>query len=145
MRHFVRICSFIKIHIPGQAALMEPITRLTKKDIKLAWEEEQETVFKLIKEKVAEAIMLTYPDPAKTFQIYPDASSKFAMGPVLVQDGKVISIFSRKFNNAQLNYTVTDQELLAVLEACKHFKQIIHGCNITVHTDHKNLTFNTTQ
>ncbi len=31
------------------------------------------------------------------------------------------------------------------MEACKHFKQIIHGCNITVHTDHKNLTFNTAQ
>jgi hypothetical protein len=67
------------------------------------------------------------------------------MGAVLVQNGKVISTFSRKFNDAQLKYTVTDQQLLAVLEACKHFKQIIHSCNITVHTDHKNLTFNTAQ
>jgi hypothetical protein len=39
------------------------ITRLTKKDIKFAWEEEQEVAFKPVKEKVAEAIMLTYPDP----------------------------------------------------------------------------------
>jgi hypothetical protein len=54
---------------------MEPITRLTKKGIRFACEEEQETAFKLIKEKVAEAIMLTYPDPAKTFHIYPDTSS----------------------------------------------------------------------
>jgi hypothetical protein len=140
VRHFLGVCNFIKNHIPGQAALMEPITRLTKKDVKFAWEE-QETAFKLIKEKVAEAIMLTYPDPAKTFHVYPDTSSKFAMGAVLVQNGKVILTFSRKFNNAQLKYTVTYQELLAILEACKHFKQIIHGCNITVHTDHKNLTF----
>ncbi len=121
---------------------MEPITRLTKKDVKFAWEEEQETAFKLIKEKVAEAIMLTY--PAKTFHVYPDASSKFAMGAVLVQDGKVISTFSRKFNDTQLKYTVTDQEQL-ILEACKHNKQIIHGHNITVHTNHKNLTFNMAQ
>ncbi len=89
--------------------------------------------------------MLMYLDPTKTFHVYSDASSKFAMGAVLVQDGKVISTFSRKLNNAHLKYTVTDQELLAILEACKHFKQIIHGCVITVHTDHKNLTFNTAQ
>ncbi len=107
---------------------MEPITRLTKKDVKFAWEEEQETTaFKLIKEKVVEAIMLMYPDPAKTFHVYPDASSKFAMDAVLVQYGKVISTFSRKFINAQLKYTVTDQELLAILEACKHFKKIIRS------------------
>ncbi len=74
--------------------------KLTKKDVKFAWEKEQETAFKLIKEKVAEAIMLMYPDPAKTFHIYPDTSSKFVMGSVLVQDGKVISTFSRKFNDA---------------------------------------------
>jgi hypothetical protein len=86
-----------------------------------------------------------YPAPAMTFHVYPDVSSKFAMGAVLVQYDKVISTFSRKFNDAQLNYTVTDQELLAILEACKHFKQIIHGCDITVHTNYKNLTFNKTQ
>ncbi len=79
-----------------------------KKDVKFAWEEEQKTAFKLINKKVAETTMLMYPDPAKTFHAYPDTSSKFAMGAVLVQDGKVILTFSRKFNNAQLKYTVTD-------------------------------------
>ncbi len=95
VRHFLGVCNFIKNHIPGQAALMEPITRLMKKDVKFAWEEEQETVFKLIKKKVAEAIMLMYPDPAKTFHVYPDMSSKVTMGAVLVQDGKVVSTFSK--------------------------------------------------
>ncbi len=67
------------------------------------------------------------------------------MGAVLVQEGKTISTFSRKFNKAQLKYTVIEQELLAILESCKHFKNIIHGCNVTVHTDHKNLTYSPTQ
>ncbi len=40
---------------------------------------------------------------------------------------------------------MTEQELLAILESCKHFKNIIHGCNVTVHTDHKNLTYSPTQ
>jgi hypothetical protein len=33
MRHFLGVCNFIKNNIPGQAALMEPITRLMKKDV----------------------------------------------------------------------------------------------------------------
>ena len=55
-----------------------------------------------------------YPDPTKTFLVYPDASSKFAIDAVFVQDGKVILIFSRKFNDTQLKYTVKDQEQLAI-------------------------------
>jgi hypothetical protein len=48
VRHFLGVCNFITNHVPGQVALMEPITRLTKKDVQFAWEEEQETAFKLI-------------------------------------------------------------------------------------------------
>jgi hypothetical protein len=34
---------------------------------------------------------------------------------------------------------VTGQELLAAVEACKHFAQIIHGCKIWIHVDHQIL------
>ncbi len=44
------------------------------------------------------------------------------------QDGKVVSTFSRKFNDAQLKYT------------CKHVGPIICGCDIRIHTDHQNPT-----
>ncbi len=29
---------------------------------------------------------------------------------------------------------------MAAVEACKHFDQIIQGCEIRIHSDHKNLT-----
>jgi hypothetical protein len=48
-------------------------------------------------------------------------------------------------NNAQLRYTVTEQELLAVVEACKHFGQIICGYQIRNHTSHQNLNHNNTR
>ncbi len=48
VRHFLGGCNFIKNHTPGRAALMGPITRLTKKEVKFKWEEEQETAFKVI-------------------------------------------------------------------------------------------------
>ena len=51
------------------------------------------------------------------------------MGALLVQEidniEQVISTFSRKFNEAQLKYTVGKQELLAAHEACRFFHDII--------------------
>jgi hypothetical protein len=145
VRHFSGVINFIKNHIQGRARIMQPITKLTKKGKPFVWNVEQQEAFDKIKKVISEAILLTYPDPSKRFHIFPNASSKHAMGAVLVQEGKTISTFLRKFNEAQLKYTGTEQELLAILESCKHFKNIIHGCNVTVHTDHKNLTYSPTQ
>ncbi len=50
--HFLRVCNFIKNHNAGRAALVDLIIRLTKKDNKFAWEEEQEIAFKLVKNKL---------------------------------------------------------------------------------------------
>jgi hypothetical protein len=145
VRHFSGIINFSKNHINGQAGIMQSITKLTKKGEPFVWGVEQQEAFNKIKVVISEAILLTYPDPLKRFHIFPDASSKHKMGAVLVQEDKTVSTFSRKFNEAQLKYTVTEQELLVILESCKHFNNIIHGCNITVHTDHKNLTYSPTQ
>jgi hypothetical protein len=49
------------------------------------------------------------------------------MGAVLMLDDKIISTFLHKFTDTQLKYTVTGQELLVSVEACKHFAQIIRG------------------
>ena len=72
------------------------------------WEVEQQEAFDKIKKVILEAILLTYPDPSKRFHIYPYASSKHAMGAVLVQEDKTLSTFSKNFNEAQLKYTVTE-------------------------------------
>jgi uncharacterized protein YhbP (UPF0306 family) len=89
--------------------------------------------------------MLEYPNPNHPYDIYPDAGSKYAIGAMLMQDRKIVSTFLRKLNKAQLKYTVTGQELLACIEVCKHFDQIICGCEVRIFTNHQNLTHDQTQ
>ena len=72
--------NFIKNHIPGRAGILEPITRLTKKDVKWTWGEQQQKAFDKILAATANSIICAFPNPNLPFIIYPDASQKYAMG-----------------------------------------------------------------
>jgi hypothetical protein len=80
VRILLGVVNFIKNHIPRQAEICEPITRLTRKDVTFVWGEEQQNAFEKLKAVVSEAILLTYPNPNQPFNLYPDASQKYAMG-----------------------------------------------------------------
>ncbi len=81
-----------------------------------------------MKVAIEESITLEYPNSNKPFDLYTYVSSTLAMGVMSCQDGKSIGTFSQKLDDAQLKYTVMGQELLACMEACIHFNQIIRGC-----------------
>ena len=144
VREFLGAINFIKNHIPNRASILAPITHLTKKDVPFVWGEEATQAFNKVKAEIANAILCTYPNPNKRFIIYPDASQKYAMGAMLAQSingtEEIISVFSRKFNDAQLKYTVGEQELLAAFEACRFFHDIIYGCEVIIRSDHMNIT-----
>jgi hypothetical protein len=80
-------------------------------------------------------------DFSKPFEIYTDASS-MQLGAVITQDNRPIALFSRKLSETQQKYSVTEIELLAIVETLKEFKfkGMLWGQDIKVYTDHKNLT-----
>jgi hypothetical protein len=59
---------------------------------------------------------------------------------VITQDNRPIVFFSRKLFKMQQKYSVTEIELLAIVETLKEFKGMLWGQDIKVYTDHKNLT-----
>ena len=83
---------------------------------------------------------MAYPDFNAPFEIHTDAS-KLQIGAVVSQKGKPIAFYSRKMNIDQQNYTITEKEFLSIVASVKDFHNILLGCQITVDTDHKNLTY----
>jgi hypothetical protein len=104
------------------------------------WDSIHQQAFNNVKAAIAKETVLVYPDFLKPFEIYTNASST-QLGAVITQDNRPIAFFSRKLSKMQQkNYSVTEIELLAIVETLKEFKGMLWGQDIKVCTDHKNLT-----
>ena len=97
-----------------------------------------QTTFDNIKTTIAKDVVLTYPDYSQGFEIYTD-SSKFQVGVIITQNNRQLVFFSRKLSPTQQKYSMTKQELLAIVETLKEFKGMLWGQTSAVYTDHKNL------
>ncbi|KAJ3486050.1 hypothetical protein NLI96_g4519 [Meripilus lineatus] len=72
------------------------------------------------------------------------ASGYISQGDDL-KTAKVVTFWSGKFNSAQQNYPVHEQELLAIVESLKRFRPLLHSARFRICTDHKGLEFIKTQ
>lgn len=82
--------------------------------------------------------MLRLPDINQPFQVYCDASS-LGVGAVLMQDGYPLAYYSRKLSKAEKNYTMGEQETLAIIAACTQWRCYLEGVHFTLYTDHRPL------
>jgi hypothetical protein len=103
------------------------------------WDLIHQQAFDNVKAAMAKETVLAYLDFLKPFEIYTDDSST-QLGAMITQDNRPIAFFSRKHSKMQQKYSVTEIELLAIVETLKEFKGMLWGQDIKVYTDHKNLT-----
>ena len=84
------------------------------------------------------------PNWSLPFEIMCDTSD-YVVGAVLGQrkDKKLYVIYyaSKTLNNAQMNYTTTEKELLAVVFACDKFRSYLVGLSVIVFNDHATLKY----
>jgi hypothetical protein len=89
---------------------------------------------------ISKETLLTFPNFNEPFHIYTDAS-KYHLGAVIMQNNKPLAFYSRKMNEAQKRYTTGEQELISIVEMLKEFRNILHGQQIIIHTDHHNILY----
>jgi transposase InsO family protein len=140
LRGFIGMINFYRDMWKNRSSLLAPLTALTSKNVPYKWTDEHQKNFDAIKRVIGREVLLAYPDFNAPFQIHTDAC-KTQIGAVISQNGKPIAFYSRKMNSAQQNYTVTEKELLSIVATLKEFRNILLGQQITVFTDHKNLTY----
>ena len=144
IRSFLGHCGFYRRFIKDFAQISKPLTNLLVKDCEFIFSDECVKAFVRLKEALISAPILQPPDWTQPFEIMCDASD-YAVGAVLGQrkDKKpvVICYASKVLDSAQINYTTTEKELLAVVYALEKFRSYLVGSHIIIYSDHAALRY----
>lgn len=88
---FIQTCSWYRRFVANFAEVIQPLTQLTRKNVKWTWGPEQQSTFETMKTLLTSAPILAQADESLPFIIKTDASG-YALGAVLVQGRKKMSI-----------------------------------------------------
>ena len=115
---------------------------LLKKRTKFVWNDEQETHFQSVRNRVANATENTHYNPHLETRIKCDAS-RAGLGAALEQRSSTgwhtIAFTSRFLNSNKERYSVNELELLGVVWSVEYFKYYLFGKSFTIITDHRAL------
>ena len=114
VRSFNGLVSFYRRFVRDFNALVAPLTKIIKKTVGFKWDDDEEKVFNLLKEKLISSLLLALHDFTKTFKIEYDDSC-IGIGAVLIQQKQLIAYFSEKLNGTTFNYPIYDKEWYALV------------------------------
>ena len=142
VRSFLGLANYYRRFVPRFSFIARPLNNLTRKGVKFHWDTNCQEAFDKLKRALTSAPILAYPDFTLPFEVYTDASLDglgYCLGQI--QNGRevVICYGGRDLNSAERNYSATEREALAVVDAIKKFQPYLHGRKFTVHTDHNAL------
>ncbi len=150
MRSFLGFANYSRSFITNFASLTQPLYDQlkgeTKRSIKkIIWNKQLDEAFSKIKEAIANITCRSQPDLNKPFILITDASD-YAIGAILAQvDNKgkerMIYAFSKSLDKAQINYSTSEKECLAVIKGIEYFHHYLAGRRFKLRTDHKALSY----
>ncbi|CAN6685884.1 unnamed protein product [Malus baccata var. baccata] len=139
-----RLAGFYRRFIKDFSKIAQPLCRLLQKEVFFEFNEACEQAFNHLKDFLTTEPIITPLDWSIPFELMCDASD-YALGAVLGQRKNklphVIYYASRTLNDAQLNYSTTEKELLVVVFALDKFRSYLIGTKVIVFTDHAALKY----
>ncbi|CAL2256521.1 unnamed protein product [Prunus armeniaca] len=144
VRSFLGHAGFYRRFIKDFSKITHPLCNLLAKDVVFHFDKDCMNAFNILKRELTSAPTIIAPDWSLPFELMCDASD-YAIGAVLGQRVNklphVIYYASRTLNDAQLNYSTTEKELLAVVFALEKFRSYLVGSKVIVYSDHAALRF----
>jgi hypothetical protein len=145
LRSFLELASYYRKFIKNFAKIAAPLTNLLKKSaITYEWEKTCGEAFETLKGILVKASVLKLPDFDKEFEIHSDASD-FAIGGVLVQEGRPVAFESKKLSETERRWPTHEKEMWAVIHCLKTWGHYISSKDVVVWTDNVTLKYFATQ
>nr|GEU76689.1 hypothetical protein [Tanacetum cinerariifolium] len=144
VRSFLGHAGFYRHFIQDFSKIARPMTRLLEKETPFVFSKECIDAVNTLKKKRTEALILVVPDWNLPFELMCDASD-YTIGAVLGQRKSKhfqrIYYASKTMTEAQIHYTTTEKEMLAVVYAFEKFRLYLVLSKSIVYTDHSALKY----
>ncbi len=141
---FLEMTGFYRKHIDHYSHLAAALTDLTRKNQPFRWTAECQRAFEDLKDKLVTSPILVKANLGKQFILETDASQHHVAAVLLQYDDhglpRAISYFSKKLRNAEVRYSATDREALAIVLACRQFHHYLWGVRFVIRTDNQPIT-----
>jgi hypothetical protein len=145
LRSFLGLASYYRKFIKNFAKIAAPLTNLLKKSaVTYEWEEACDKAFEALKGILVKASVLKLPDFDKDFEIHSDASD-FAIGGVLVQEGRLVAFESKKLSETERRWPTHEKEMWVVIHCLKTWGHYIGSKDVVVWIDNVTLKYFATQ
>lgn len=144
VRSYLGFINYYRGFIKDCAQHALPLTELTRKNVKFRWTEECQKAMDYLSNQIINPPILKPPDFSKEFMLRTDASNS-SMGGVLSQ-GEIgvdnpVGFFSKRLDSAQMNYSVIEREMLAIVRAIEYFRVYLLHRRFRLITDHNPLVY----
>lgn len=153
LRSFLGLSGYYRRFIKDYALISKPLTKYLRdetghvgtansKKISISLDKDAVSAFNKLKTILSsDDVLLSHPDYNKPFELTTDASSS-ALGAVLSQNGRPITMISRTLSRTEENYATNERELLAIVWALQSLRHYLYGIkNIKIFTDHQPLIY----
>lgn len=144
VRSFIGMANYYRTFIPKFSTVVSPIVDLTKKESAFNWGPPQEAARQSIIQLLSQPPVLIHFQDDKPLVLVCDASGK-GIASVLCHDldgeERPIAFHSRTLNSHEQKYTVSEQELLAIIHGIKKNRQFLVGRRFKIVSDHHSLCF----
>src|SRR5213079_2217573 len=133
---FLGFANFYRRFIEGYSRVVLPLTALLRKNVKFKWTSEAQAAFDNLKALFTSAPLLKHFDPELPITLHTDASGA-AISGILSQihpngDLHPVAYWSRKCVPAECNYDVHDREMLAIVQAMRHWRHYLEGAKYPI-------------
>jgi len=144
VRSFCGLCNYFRKTIPNYADKIHGLTRLLRKDAVFTWGSEQEQSFQTMKTALTNPPVMALPHHTATYYFTCDTSDiavSFNLSQIIGGTERVIEFAARGLRAAELSYTVSEKEVLAVVCGVQHYHEHLNGKSFVVSTDHHSLKY----
>ncbi|UYV82347.1 K02A2.6-like [Cordylochernes scorpioides] len=145
VRSLLGTVNYYRRFIPNAGEVLAPLSNLLRKGHRFAWGMAEQSAFETVKGVLTSETLLIHPTIGIPFILNTDASG-IAVGACLQQEVnrtvRPIAYYSKRLTGPEIRYSTIEKEAYAVVLSLQHFKHLLVGSRVEVHTDHKPITYN---